>query len=350
MVKISEKNFFTLPDGRRATLYTLQAPDITASFCDYGATIVSLKIQDKNGILREMTLGFENPFDYLENRHHFGATIGRYANRIHHGKFTLDGRKYRIPPNNPYGHAQHGGPQGFHQQLWETEINAGSLTFSYLSPAGDQGFPGNLPVQVNYSVTESGTLQINYHATTDRATVLNLTNHVYFNLSGDAERLINDHQMFINSASYLETDTESIPTGRILPVAGTPLDFNRPQTMYSALKSESALITAFAGIDHNYVLNQCCRTLQVPAAEIHCQSSGITMRVFTTEPALGVYTGNFLGSELPGKHGMPYQKHAGLCLEAQHYPDSVNHPEFPSTILHPGEEYTQTTIYRFSTE
>ncbi len=349
MQRISNKFFFALPDGSQATEYTLRNNNgLTAAFCNYGAVITGIAIPDKNGRLLDVTLGFHNPSDYIENLHHFGATIGRYANRIRHGHFTLDGREYQIPANNPFGHAQHGGPLGFHKALWSAKTVGNALTFSHVSPDGDQGFPGKLSIQITYSLTDSNELRIEYRAVTDKTTVLNLTNHVYFNLSGQPDRLINHHEVFINAASYVEVDREAIPTGRILPVDDTLLDLRLSRELCSILESSHPLIADSSGFDQNYVVDADCRNLQTPAAAVFCRQSGILLEMFTTEPAIGFYTGNFLGSELPGKGGQPYRKHAGLCLEAQHYPDSVNHPEFPSTVLRPDEEYTQSTIYRFS--
>jgi aldose 1-epimerase len=349
MQQIRKKTFFTLPDGRFATYYELRnGTGMTASFCDYGAVITSIIVPDRNGIPRDVTLGFCNPSDYIENRHHFGAVIGRYANRIRHGCFTIDGRKYQIPPNNPFGHAQHGGTQGFHQALWDVEVDGDTLIFSHISADGEQGFPGNLTVQVRYSLTGHNELRIEYQAAADKPTVLNITNHSYFNLSGCHDRLIDNHEVFINAGSYVEVDSEGIPTGRILPVDNTPLDLRQSRKLRSGLESDHQLIADFYGFDQNYVLNHTYRTLQTPNAAVFCRESGILMEMFTTEPAVGFYTGNFLGSKLPGKGGLPYRKHSGLCLEAQHYPDSVNHPEFPTTVLRPVEKYTQKTIYRFS--
>lgn len=348
MQQISKHPFFALPDGRRTAEYTLRNDNgMTAAFCDYGAVICSLVVPDNNGIPRDVTLGFCNPSDYIENRHHFGAVIGRYANRIGHGRFTLDGLEYQIPVNNPYGHAQHGGPVGFHQVLWEAGADGDALTFLHVSPDGDQGFPGKLSVKVTYSLTDMNELRIEYRAVTDKPTALNLTNHAYFNLSGQSG-LIDNHKVFINAAEYVEVDCESIPAGRILPVDDTPFDLRKPRELSYDLESNHPLIAANYGFDLNYVLDYDCRALRVPAAAVFCGESGILLEMFTTEPAIGFYTGNFLGSELPGKTGQPYPKHSGLCLEAQHFPDSVNHPEFPSTMLRPGEEYAQTTIYRFS--
>jgi aldose 1-epimerase len=349
MSQISKRPFFALPDGRQTAEYTLRNDNgMTAAFCDYGAVICSLVVPDNNGIPRDVTLGFCNPSDYIENRHHFGAVIGRYANRICHGRSTLDGREYQIPVNNPYGHAQHGGPVGFHQALWNTEVDGNTLIFFHVSPDGDQGFPGNLSVKVSYSLTDLNELRMEYRARSDKTTVLNLTNHVYFNLTGCQDNLINNHEVFINATDYVEVDCEGIPTGRILPVDNTPLDLRQPRNLRTGLESVHPLIADFSGFDQNYVLNHTCRTPQTPDAAVFCMESGILMEMFTTEPAVGFYTGNFLGSELHGKGGLPYRKHAGLCLEAQHYPDSVNHPEFPKTALYPGELYQQITTYRFS--
>lgn len=349
MQRLSRKVFFTLPDGCQAMEYILRNNNgLAATFSDYGAVITGITVPDKNGIPLDVTLGFQNPSDYIENLHHFGATIGRYANRIRHGHFTLDGLEYQIPSNNPFGHAQHGGQRGFHKALWSAQTAGNVLTFSHVSPDGDQGFPGKLSVQVTYSLTDSNELRIEYRAITDKATVLNLTNHAYFNLSGQPGSLINRHEVFINAAGYVEVDQEVIPTGRILPVAGTPLDLRHSRELCLALESEDPLIAGSAGFDQNYVLNVNCRTLRPQAAAVFCRESGILLEMFTTEPAVGFYTGNLLGGEPSGKSGQPYMKHSGLCLEAQHYPDSVNHPEFPSTVLRPGEQYIQTTIYRFS--
>ncbi len=349
MPQISKRPFFTLPDGHQASEYTLHNSNgMSATFCDYGAGITSFILPDKDNIPRDVTLGFHTPSDYIENRHHFSAIIGRYANRICRGRFNLNGQEYQIPVNNLFGHAQHGGPIGFHQALWNTEVDGNTLIFFHVSPDGDQGFPGNLSVKVSYSLTDLNELRMEYRASSDKTTVLNLTNHVYFNLTGCQDNLINNHEVFINATDYVEVDHEGIPTGKILPVDNTPLDLRYPHELRPIMKSNHPLITATDGFDQNYVLDSECKSLLTPAATVFSRDSGILLEMFTTEPAVGFYTGNFLGSKLPGKGGLPYRKHSGLCLEAQHYPDAVNHPEFPTTVLNPDEEYAQTTIYRFT--
>jgi len=294
-----------------------------------------------------VVLGFDNLAGYLGGHPYFGAATGRVANRIAKGKFTLDGKEYKLAVNNP-PNSLHGGLKGFDKVVWKAEDASGpvgpAVRLGYLSPDGEEGYPGNLAVTVTYTVTQSAELKIDYTATTDKATPVNLTNHTYFNLAGPASGTILGHELMLAADQYTPVDDTMIPTGEIRPVQGTPLDFTKPATFgarIDEIKGEPG------GYDHNYVLRG-DHNKPVLAARVREPKSGRVLEMLTTEPGVQLYTANFLDGTLRGKGGVVYKKHQAFCLEAQHFPDAVHHASFPSTILRPGATYAQTTIYRFS--
>ncbi len=337
-------DFGKTPDGTAVERYTLTNGRVTAKVLTYGGIVSELHVPDRDGKPGDVVLGFDTLDGYLKGHPYFGATVGRFANRIAGGKFSLDGKDYTLAVNNG-PNTLHGGLKGFDKAVWKVEKSTdSSLTLSYLSKDGEEGYPGNLTVHVTFTVTKDDALRIDYKATTDKATPLNLTNHSYFNLAGPAPGTILDHVAQIEADSYTPVDDNLIPTGKIAPVRGTPLDFTKPTAIgsrFSELKAEPI------GYDHNYVLRG-HGELTALAARVRDPKSGRILELHTTEPGVQLYTGNFLDGTLTGKGGVAYKKNMAFCLETQHYPDSVHHPEFPSTILKPGATYTQTTIYKFS--
>jgi aldose 1-epimerase len=352
---ITVKSFGQLADGTHAHLYTLQSPSgLRADITDFGATVVNLFVPDKHGALTDVSLGFDNVAAYQSRSPYFGATIGRYGNRIGAKGFTLDGQTYTPPLNSGPPEARctlHGGSVGFDKVMWRarpTTIDGDpALVLEYTSPDGDQGFPGMLSVEVTYRVTKANELRIDYRATTDKPTVVNLTNHTYFNLKGEGTGTILDHVLTIRAGKITPVDPHLIPTGAFMPVAGTPFDFNAPHAIGDRIDADHEQIQFGGGYDHNWGLDKPEGEL-APVATLHEPRSGRFMEVLTTEPGMQFYSGNFLNGSLASKSGGTYERRGGLCLETQHYPDSPNRPEFPSTILRPGEAYKSTTIYRFS--
>jgi len=354
-VGVQKAEFGKTKDGTRVELYTLtNAHGMKAKITTYGGVITELDAPDRDGKMGDVVLGFDNLNSYLAGDPYFGALIGRVANRIAKGHFKLDGKEYAVVKNNG-PNALHGGVKGFDKVIWKAEpveAKGGvALQLSYLSPDGEEGYPGNLTVAVTYTLTDDNTLRIDYKATTDKATPVNLTNHSYFNLGGPGSGDILDEVLTIEADKYTPVDDTMIPTGELKPVKGTPYDFTKPTKIgarIDELKPDPAKDNP-GGYDINYVLRM-IEEKKVPqlAARVHDPKSGRVMEVYTTEPGLQFYTGNFLDGTLTGKNGVVYKKHQALCLEADHFPDSVNHPDFPSTILEPGKTYTQTTIYKFS--
>jgi aldose 1-epimerase len=339
--------FGSLEDGTAVDLYTLKnTKGATAKITTFGATLTELWVPDRSGKLGDVVLGFDNLQGYLGKEPFFGATVGRVANRIAKGKFTLDGKEYSLEINNPPNNL-HSGSNDLSRKVWKAEPvherNGAAVRFSIDSPDGDEGFPGNLHVTVLYRLTNNNELQLEYTAKTDKATPVNVTNHSYFNFGGEKDILA--HVLQIHAEKYTPTDAALIPTGEILPVKGTPLDFTQPV----AIGAHIAEIPGTpGGYDHNFVVNGEAGKLRL-AARVYDPSSGRQMEVLTTEPAVQFYTGNFLDGTNTGKRGVVYEKHSGFCLETQHFPDSVNHPAFPSTILRPGSVYSTQTTYKFST-
>ncbi len=339
-------DFGKTPDGTPVEQYVLSNGKMTVKVITYGAIVTEIDVPDRNGKPTDVVLGFDNLEGYLGNHPYFGAATGRVANRIAKARFTLDGKEYTLAANNG-PNTLHGGKKAFDKVIWKaTDVSspgAPAVKMSYLSPDGEEGFPGNLSVSVTYTVTAANELRIDYRATTDKATPVNITNHSYFNLAGPAAGSILDHEMMLAADHYTPVDSNLVPTGETASVQGTPLDFTRPVALgarIDELKGEPG------GYDHNYVLRS-GKDLAI-AARVTEPKSGRVLEMFTTEPAVQLYTANFLDGTIKGKSGVTYKKHQAFCLEAQHYPDSVNQPKFPSTILRPGSTYTQTTIYKFS--
>lgn len=341
-MNIAQELFGHLEDGREVHLFTLVNSNGTeAKIINYGGIITSLKVPDRDGISENIVLGFDNLEDYISGHPYFGAVIGRYGNRIANGYFELDGTEYHLARNNGENHL-HGGITGFDKVLWNAEIVDGSaLQLTYLSPDGEEGYPGNLEVSVTYTLTGENELIIDYEAATDKATHVNLTAHSYFNLSGDFSSAILDHHLKINAGHYTPADDQLIPTGEIARVEGTHLNFLDFKPVGSRIENVEG------GYDHNYVLDGEPGNLKI-AAELFDPGSGRKLSVYTTEPGIQFYSGNFLNGSLKSPDGISFEQHSGLCLEPQHFPDSPNKPEFPSTILRPGEIYNSQTIYSFS--
>jgi aldose 1-epimerase len=343
--RVQKSCFGTLPDGSAVDLFTLaNANGLSAKVATYGTIITELHVPDRDGELGDIVLGFDNLEQYLKGHPFFGATVGRCANRIAKGRFTLDSKAYTLATNNGPNHL-HGGLKGFDKMVWQAEPQTGaSVKFSYTSLDGEEGYPGTLAVAVTMTLTDANELRLDYCATTDKPTPVNLTNHSFFNLAGDGRAL--DHELMIAADCYTPSDSTLIPTGEIKPVRGTPLDFTQPQPIGSRF---GQLHTNPVGYDHNYVLNGGGKGLSL-AARVYEPRSGRILEVQTTQPGVQLYTGNFLDGSLTGKRGVVYHQHTGFCLETQHFPDSVNQPKFPSVILRPGQTYRQTTLYKFLTQ
>lgn len=348
---IEKTAFGSLPDGRIVDLYTLRnAQGMEIKISTWGGTIVSWTAPDRSGKYEDITLGCDSLSSYLRGTPFFGAIIGRYGNRIAKGKFTLDNATYSLATNN-IGNSLHGGLKGFDKVLWTVvpvESKEPALKLTYTAKDGEEGYPGNLTTTVVYTLQKDNALQIEYEATTDKATVVNLTNHAYFNLSGAGRGNILNHELLLNAPAYLPVDSTLIPTGELRPVAGTVFDFTKSTPIGSRVDEAADLQIKYGlGYDHCWGLADSSKVLH-PAATLFEPLSGRVMEVMTTEPAIQFYCGNFLDGTVIGKNGVVYQHRTGLCLETQHYPDSPNHPTFPSTVLRPGEIYHSTTVYRFS--
>ena len=344
---LQTKDFVGKEEGKEIALYILRnAGGLEACITNYGGRLVSLLVADRDGKLKDVVLGYGNITDYLAGGV-YGATIGRYGNRIKDGQFTLGGETYQLPKNNN-GNCLHGGPKGFHNQVWDAEqIDAQTLKLTYLSKDGEEGFPGNLNVTVIYQLTNQNAIDIRYEATTDKPTVVNLTNHSYFNLSGRLESQMLDHYLYINADSFIAVDSALIPVA-ITPVDGTPMDFRVPALIREGINEDHEQLTLGGGYDHTWILNTKGDIKQL-AAKVYSDESGIVMDVYTSEPGVQFYSGNFKANASKGKHGVTYIHRSALCLETQHYPDSPNRPDFPSTVLLPGEKYTSRCIYLFKT-
>ncbi|MDL2243463.1 galactose mutarotase [Bacteroidales bacterium OttesenSCG-928-J19] len=337
-------------NGKPNKLYTMtNSQGMEVTVINFGARIVSILVPDKNHEMKDVVLGFDNIDSYVNNPSDFGAAIGRYGNRIANGQFELDGVTYTLPKNNGEN-TLHGGPTGFQYQMFDiNQVDTQTLECTYLSADGDNGFPGNLKVTVTYKLTDDNAVDIAYKATTDAATVVNLTNHSYFNLSGNTKQPITDHLLYMNSNRYLPTDEALIPTGEIGQAMDNPMDFSTPRVIGQDINSLFKAVRLGNGYDHNWILNTDGDITQL-AAKATCPTSGISLEVYTTEPGVQFYTGNFLDGSLTGKGSIPYAKRTGFCLETQHYPNSPNQATFPSTVLRPGQEYTSRCIYRFCVE
>lgn len=330
-------------DGQEVKQYTLTNPSGTVvKILNYGGYVTNIIVPDKAGVKEDIVLGFDSLAGYLQQGNPFmGCIVGRYANRIAKGKFTLDGKVYQLATNN-YGNSLHGGLKGFDKAIWASQQQGdSSLLLNYTSKDGEEGYPGTLQVQVIYTLTPANELRIDYSAETDKPTVINLTNHSYFNLSAGKDSTILGHQLMLAADKYNAVDATLIPTGELPPVKGTAMDFTKPTTI------GTDIVKVAGGYDHNWVLNKKGDSLSLAGTLFH-EPSGRFMEVFTTQPGIQFYTGNFLNGNLTGKGGIKYIQHSGLCLETQHFPDSPNQPSFPTTVLRPGEKYHETTIYKFS--
>ena len=335
-------------EGSPVHLYTLVSGNLEIRVTSFGAHLVGVRAPDRTGNVQDVVLGFDSLEGYLQPHYgYLGALVGRYANRIARGQFTLDGNHYEIPQNNGRN-ALHGGPVGFDRYIWNSEEIGDAVEFTHVSPEGDMGFPGTLTAKVRYTLAGQ-TLRLDFSATTDKPTILNLTNHAYFNLRGDDEGDILGHIVEINAEAYLPADSEQIPTGQISLVEGTPLDFRRPTVIGARIEEPFQQLKLAGGYDHNFVVRGKPGDLRF-AARATEPSSGRTLTVETTQPGLQFYSGNMLTGKLTGRHGRIYGRRTGFCLETQHYPDSPHHANFPSTVLCPGDAFHQTTTFTFGVE
>ncbi len=333
-----------MPDGVEVYLYTLTNDHgLEVSIITYGGAMTSLKVPDRNGVFGDIVLGYETLEEYARNPRYFGALIGRHANRIGMGKFSLNGVEYQLPRNNGANHL-HGGPNGFDKRVWDASDDGSVVRLTYLSKDGEESYPGNVTAEVTYKLSENQ-LSIDYRASTDADTIVNLTNHSYFNLKGDGTIL--DHELTLNADSFTPVSSDLIPSGEIRSVEATPMDFRKGKAIGLEIREPYEQLGFTGGYDHNFVLNGYDGTLR-PAGLLYEASTGRVLEILTTQPGMQFYSGNFLDGSLVGKKGVVYQKYAGLCLEPQHFPDAPNHSNFPSTVLRPGEEYRQTTVFRFS--
>jgi aldose 1-epimerase len=344
--EIMRQPFGRLPDGTAVHLFTLKnANGVEVSICNYGGIVVSFKAPDRNGKFGDIVLGFDNLEDYLKQHPFFGCIVGRYGNRIAKGKFSLDGKDYHLATNNG-PNALHGGLKGFDKVIWDASVKASALgpaiELRYLSKDGEEGYPGNLSVTAVYTLTVDNALQLDYTATTDKATIVNLTQHSYFNLAGHGGVL--NYDVMIAADKFTPVDNTLIPTGELRPVEGTPFDFRKPTRIGARIDEDNEQLKFGGGYDHNFVFNKPLGKLEL-AARVHDPSTGRVLEVLTTEPAMQFYTANQLGG-IKGKAGQVYGRRGAFCMEPQHFPDSPNHPNFPSTVLKPGEVYRNTIIYR----
>lgn len=347
---LDPSKFETTVDGKAVKLYVLKnKAGMEVCATNYGGRIVSVMVPDRNNQWRDVVLGHDSIADYIHIDGNFGALIGRYGNRINQGRFTLDGVEYQLPQNN-YGHCLHGGPKGFHHSVWNaTQPNDTTLELTLHSSDGEAGFPGNLDVKVVYTLTSDNALRLQYTATTDKPTVVNLTNHSYFNLSGNAANdVLNDTVQF-DADAFTPIDSTFMTWGEIRPVEGTPFDFRAGKTVGQDIEADDEQLKNGLGYDHNMVLNT-GGDLSKEACRISDPTSGIVLRVYTTEPGIQFYTGNFLDGKVKGKGGIAYPRRGAICVETQHFPDSPNQPNYPSVVLRPGETYSSTCIYKFSVE
>jgi len=347
---IHKQLYGTTTNGLPIDEYTLtNAHGMVVKIITYGGIITAAHVPDRDGNFANVILGFNNLADYETKSPYFSAITGRYANRIANARFTLGGVEYKVPVNDGIN-SLHGGLKGFDKQVWtarEIPSDEIGLELSYLSKDGEEGYPGNLDVKVTYTLTNNNELRIDYRATTDKATVVNLTNHAYFNLKGEGTGSIYDHIVTLNADRYTPVDENLIPTGELAPVNGTPFDFRQPKAILTNLRSGHPQIVRGRGYDHNFVLNFTDRTQPGLAAHVSEPVSGRTLEVLTTEPGIQLYTGNFIDATLVGSSGAVYRQGDGFCLETQHFPDSPNQPSFPSTTLQPGAVYQTTTIFKF---
>lgn len=351
-ITIERAAFQVEHDGKPVDLYTLRNTNgMVVQLTNYGGKIVSILVPDRHGKMGDVNLGYETADDYINGTASLGATMGRYANRIAGGQFELDGQTYTLFKNNG-PHTIHGGKKGFRLRVWDgRQVDDASVELSYLSHDGEEGFPGNLRLKVVYSITDENALKLEYSATTDKATVINFTNHAFFNLKGEGQGDVLDHLLWVDAEQFTPTDATAIPTGEFRDVRGTPFDFTTPKSLGRDIAMDNEQLSFGGGYDHNFVLKKSQGEL-ILAARLSEPTTGRIMDVYTTEPGLQVYTANSLtgaGTDI-GKGGKSYGSRSAICLETQHFPDSPHHPAFPSTVLNPGEEYQSTTLYKFSTD
>ncbi len=345
--KVTKSVFGSMPDGTKVEIYTLEEGALKARVMTYGARLVSLEVPDRSGKIADIVLGYESLVPYTTDaKSYFGSIVGRYGNRIAHATFTLDGKRYQLPANDGVN-TLHGGLIGFDKLVWSGHEIPHGVELTLVSKDGDQGFPGTLTARVRYTL-EAHALRIEYFATTDKDTVLNLTNHSYFNLAGEGQGNILNHLVTIPADRYTPVDSGLIPTGELAPVAGTPLDFHKATAIGARINDSNEQMRLGRGYDHNYVLNGKLGVLQ-EAARVEEPTSGRVLTVTTTQPGVQFYSGNFLDGTLHGKHGHVYAQRTGFCLETQHFPDSPNHPKFPTSELKPGQTYHNVTVFSFST-
>ena len=344
---ITSERFGVTPAGEEVHLFSLDNEQgMSVEIINYGGIITSIRVPDRKGNLADVVLGHDTLEGYLNRSRYFGALIGRFANRIARGRFTLNDVEYQLAINNGQNHL-HGGVRGFDKVLWEAQVIDEGVELNYLSKDSDEDYPGNLNAIVTYRLNDANELRLDYDATTDRDTIINLTNHSYFNLAGGGGIL--DHELQIEANAFTPIDETLIPTGEIRNVKGTPMDFTSPTAIGARIGNDDDQLRFAGGYDHNFVLRSDRGTLRT-AARVYEPQTGRVMELFTTQPGLQFYSGNFLDGTLVGKSGRAYTKNSGCCFETQHFPDSPNQPHFPSTVLRPGEKYHHTTIYRFSAE
>lgn len=346
---LDPQNFQTEIDGKAVQLYVLKNQSgMEVCITNFGGRIVSVMVPDKNGEMKDVVLGFDNINDYIHVPSDFGASIGRYANRIKDGRFVLDEVTYQLPQNN-FGHSLHGGPNGWQYKVYQAiQPSENSLELTLLSPDGDANYPGNVTAKVKYTLTNKNEIDIRYSATTDKKTIINMTNHSYFNLSGNPSKAVTNDLLYINSTAYTPVDETFMTTGEILNVAGTPMDFTTAKAIGAEIDQyEFIQLRNGNGYDHNWILNSGGDIDQL-AAKVTSPETGISVEVYTNEPGIQIYTGNFLDGTVTGKKGIVYNQRAAICLETQHYPDSPNKPDWPSVVLEPGRTYESHCIYRFT--
>jgi aldose 1-epimerase len=338
-MSITKKLFGTMPNGKEVYCYTLSCDcGISAEIIDYGATLRSLFVPNKNGSLTDVVLGYDTLEEYINNDGYIGATVGRFANRICKGKFTLNGVDYTLATNDGPNHL-HGGNEGYDKRVWEAKEEDGALAFYLTSPDGDEGYPGTLEIKVTYAL-ENGGLAISYEAVSDKDTIFNPTNHAYFNLNG--EGLVNDHYLLINADEFTPNDLDCLPTGEVLSVKGTCMDFTEYHKIGERADCDDAFVKPYTGYDHNFIFNG-----KTPACATYAEESGILMTVETTEPGIQLYSGNCTSDRI-GKNGSKYGRRSAFCLETQHFPDCINHPEWPSCVLKAGDKFQSKTVYKFA--
>lgn len=343
--QIIRKTWGRLNDGTQVELYTLANRNIEVAITTYGGIIVSLRVPDRNGNIDDIVLGYDSLDQYVSNNPYFGAIVGRYANRIAHGSFVLEGKTYSLPKNDG-DNSLHGGTRGFDKVVWSAKPINDGIELSYISRDGEQGYPGTLTVTVRYTLDDHE-LKIEYSAATNKPTVVNLTNHSYFNVAGQGKSTILQHQLKIDASRFTPVDSSLIPTGELRSVEGTPFDFRAPTAIGQRIDANDGQLHNGKGYDHNWVLDKSSGE-RSEAAELYDPGTGRVLRVLTSEPGIQFYSGNFLDGSIVGKHGRAYERRSGLCLETQHFPDSPNHADFPSTELTPKKRYHSVTIFEFS--